>query len=169
MENIYPILDEPILEKDELDVEKLTDMMMDAEIDESKTALKCKQCGAVYKKPWTLKAHIKKKHESQPISLKCGQCEEMFTTQKNLNAHIKLLHPILFVCVVRKEVFFDGASLAAHNRTHPKVFTCDECTEVFNDKTSLNNHKKIHFVCNICQRNCESKYKLNRHLKSHKV
>ena len=106
----------------------------------------CEECGANYKRPWTLKAHMKKKHnfaeECEKKSYKCDQCNEFFS---------------------------DNKSLAKHLKTHEMIYVCEECKEVFLAKSNLSKHMKSHLVCGICTRVCESKYYLNRHIRSHKV
>ena len=52
----------------------------------------CKECGNSYKKPWTLKAHMKKKHREsdEPVIQKlhvCKVCEEVFVSKIALRSH----------------------------------------------------------------------------------
>jgi len=132
--------EETTLEDDFVDgLEKLT--LEPAKKEES---LDCKVCGAKYKKPWTLKSHMKNKHganESEPVTFKCDICDAFLSDKKRLDNHMK---------------------------THEKIFVCSDCQEVFFDKISLTSHFKTHLICTICERKCESKYSLSRHMKSHK-
>ena len=104
---------------------------------------KCDDCGAKYKKPWLLKSHMKKKHETVPEVdvYKCNECEASFDSQRNLNRHVK---------------------------THEKLFDCVECGEVFLSKSELKIHSKVHIVCKICGKPFNTDYLLKRHVKSHK-
>ena len=100
-------------------------------------------CGAKYKKPWTLKNHMKKKHNQiLEESHKCEECNAIFFDKKHLRNHLKI---------------------------HEKIFVCDQCKEVFLKKVELNQHSKSHIVCHVCEKVCETEFLLRRHLKSHKI
>ena len=83
-------------------------------------SLDCKVCGAKYKKPWTLKLHMKNKHganESEPVTFKCDICDAFLSDKKRLDNHMKTYEKI-FVCSDCQEVFFDKISLTSHFKTH---------------------------------------------------
>ena len=65
--------------------------------------------------------------------------------------------------------FKDSKSLSSHAKSHEKLYVCDACQEVFLERADLTEHKKIHLVCKICSRSCETTYALTRHMRSHKV
>ena len=129
--------------EDEL-VEPFKDMSIETEVFKKEESFPCKECGAVYKKPWTLKQHMKKKHEiTEELSeFNCNLCDAVFHDQSKLTKHVKI---------------------------HAKIFVCQECKEVFFEKGDLNKHVKTHLVCKVCSRVCESQFYLNRHIRSHKI
>ena len=47
--------------------------------------LECAECGAKYKKPWTLKAHIIKKHG---LANKCEVCDALFQDVEEYKSHM---------------------------------------------------------------------------------
>ena len=102
----------------------------------------CMECGLVYKKPWTLQTHLKKKHnftENRPV-FTCDECGAEFA---------------------------DTNHLSKHKKTHEKIFVCKKCEEVFFAKKEFNDHMKTHLVCDVCSRVCTSEYLLKRHVSSH--
>jgi KRAB domain-containing zinc finger protein len=104
----------------------------------------CLECGAVYRKPWTLRTHMKKKHnftENEPV-FTCEECDANFR---------------------------DMNHLSKHKKTHEKIFVCKKCEEVFFSRKEINDHMKIHLVCDICARVCNSEYLLKRHISSHNL
>ena len=111
----------------------ITDALNSLNIKE--TVLTCDDCGATYKKPWTLKNHRIKKHGKADIGNQDGESE-------NASAQIK---------------------------SQQKLFVCKECQEVFFEKNCLVEHKKVHLVCKVCSRSCDSTYALTRHIRSHKL
>ena len=102
----------------------------------------CPECGAIYKKPWTLKTHMQKKHNfvEAAKTFTCDECSSSFGDMKHLKEHAKI---------------------------HEKLFVCDKCEEVFFEKKDLNKHAKSHIVCEICGKPWDSQYLLKRHMKSH--
>ena len=109
---------------------------------QSQDIFPCIECGANYKKPWTLKAHMKKKHgmeEEIKKLFECSDCNVTFETKSYLQKHVKV---------------------------HEKIFVCSECKEVFLKKVALNKHSKLHNICKICERIFETPYLLKRHIKS---
>ena len=160
---------EELHEKQEF--EELLEKLSEVDLEEPPSSdLKCTECGAVYKKTWTLRNHMKKKHSYQDhVSHECDKCTLQFADSKSLSTHVKSYHPKIFVCDICMEVFLDKASLTAHVKTHPKVYICKECKEVFPDQNSLKCHRRTHYVCNVCKRVCDTKYYLDRHMKSHKI
>ena len=85
-------------------------------------SLSCGECGAKYKKPWTLKTHMSKKHG----------------IAKHEQMHDKIL-----VCEECKEVFYDKVSLTKHVKYH---FVCQICKRVCDSKYALNRHIRSHKV-----------------------
>ena len=112
--------------------------------DEKEDIFPCSECDDIYKKPWTLKTHLRKKHNisKDALEFKCDICEEVFPDQNNLSKHKKI---------------------------YQTIFACQECKEVFFSKKDLTNHKKSHLVCRICTRVCDTKFLLNRHIANHKL
>lgn len=144
------------------DIEKQMDNLAIHNVEDSEAKLFCKQCGATYKKPGNLKAHIKKKHENQH---KCDICNLSFDDIEALKEHVES-HS--YSCNICEETFSSSRSMQRHVQGHAKIFVCEECKEVFLDKKSLSSHMKCHLVCQICKRNCDSKFQLKRHILSHK-
>ena len=105
-------------------------------IEDSLEAFVCKLCNAVYKKSWTLRTHMRKKH-NEDNSFNCDQCSSTFS---------------------------DAKGLAVHAKSHERIFVCDMCEEVFFDKSKLTMHKKKHLICKICNRVCDNTYALTRHI-----
>ena len=114
-------------------------------IEDSLEVFVCKLCAAVYKKSWTLRTHMRKKHNEEN-SFNCDQCSLTFSDAKGLEVHV-----------------------AVHAKPHERIFVCDICEEVFFDKSKLTVHKKKHLVCKICNRVCDNTYALTRHIRSHNV
>ena len=128
---------------EENDVETLTSGISKLSIPGEKENLKCEQCGATYNKPWTLRNHMKNKHNLEVKEThECNTCQKEFST---------------------------SAKLEKHKQSHERNFVCDLCDEVFMEKLLLTQHKKEHLVCKICSRSCENTYALTRHVRSHKV
>ena len=120
------------------------DMFTGLNIDaKSVEAYLCLECGNIYQRSWTLKSHMKKKHN---LTLE----EESFN------------------CEVCNTIFFDKKHFRNHVKIHEKFFVCYQCKEVFLKKSELTRHAKSHFVCQDCGKVCESEFLLRRHLKSHK-
>jgi hypothetical protein len=122
----------------------------------------CDECGAKYKKPWTLKQHVMNKHQSQH---KCEKCDLCFMDAKHLKDHMTE-HNIY--CSICDKNFANASSLTRHLKVHDKMIVCDYCKEVFNDKKRMKDHMKCHFVCQICKKNCETKLQFNQHSLMHK-
>ena len=100
--------------------------------------LKCKICGAEYKKIGYLKTHMTKKHGTK-TTLQCETCQENFDSKRSLERHIQTEH----------------------------VFACSECKETFTSKSNLDTHLLNHFSCNICNKAFDKKWKLTKHAKCH--
>ena len=81
----------------------------------------CDNCGAVYKKPWTLRNHIKKEHGKES------------TTSSN----------VLFVCDECKEVFLDHEQFSEHKKTH---WICKTCGRTCDNNHALKRHMRSHRV-----------------------
>ena len=149
--------------------ESVLDQFSAIDLDGDGMKLTCKECNTTYKKEWTLRNHMNKKHgHNNPGPCECDKCYEIFNNMKNLSDHIKSTHAI-HICEFCEEVFFRKSDLKTHIQTHTKLFPCSECQLKFPDKAILKEHRKEHFICNICARKCESEYYLDRHRKSHKV
>ena len=131
-------------------------------ITESEESLICTECGVSYKKPWTLKAHMLKKHGEKD---KCTICNASFEEPGQLKKHMSV-HS--FSCNICDKILSDARSLQRHLKVHDKLFVCEECKEVFLEKNNLNEHVKTHLVCSVCQRTCENKQQLKRHFSTHK-
>lgn len=121
----------------------------------------CLECGAKYKKPWTLKAHINKKHAQE---ITCRDCNLDFKDVQELEVHMASHNKICNIC---DKVFSSEWNLQRHIKIHDKIFVCEECKEVFLDKKSFTEHQKLHLVCNICKKHFGSKTQLKRHIMTH--
>ena len=84
---------------------------------------KCNECGSEYKKPWTLKNHIKKKHGEANLS-GSGQTVERF-----------------HVCKVCSEVFSSKLALIDHQKLH---LSCQICGRTCESKFALKRHIMCH-------------------------
>ena len=115
----------------------------------------CSECGANYKKPWTLKAHISKKHKPEN---KCQDCNLIFKDVEELDAHMETHKKICNIC---EKVFSNDWNLQRHIKIHDKIFVCEECRNVFLDKKTFKEHEKLHLVCTICKKSFQSFQRLS--------
>ena len=122
----------------------------------------CNECGAKYQKPWTLKAHVKKKHGKGGKCVTCGVVYEDSESLKDHECSNEM------VCPTCKTDFPNQWNLKRHMKIHDKVEVCKDCKEVFLTKNELSVHIKTHLVCDICQKQFEAKSKLTRHLSTHR-
>ena len=92
---------ESLLLKTKADIsDDVIDIFQDMEInDEKEDIFPCSECDNIYKKPWTLKTHLRKKHNisKDGLEFKCDICEEVFPDQNNLAKH-KKIHQTIFAC-----------------------------------------------------------------------
>ena len=104
---------------EEADLASITNTMKNLEINQQ--SLICDDCGAVYKKPWTLKNHMKKKHGKDSTDISTA----------------------VFVCDDCKEVFLDSEELSEHRKTH---WICKICGRACDSNFLLKRHMKSHRV-----------------------
>ena len=142
--------------------EEMSNLQIVGSVEETSDKLVCPHCGAGYKKPGNLKAHMKKKHENQH---NCDLCNLSFANIDELKKHSET-HSHL--CTICEKSFSTASSLQRHVKSHNKIFVCDQCKEVFFEKKALADHNKSHLVCQICKRSCDSKFLLKRHILFHK-
>ena len=127
---------------DSVSVEKMDELAEKLNIDLNiSTEIKCEICGAKYKKIGFLNAHMKKKHDLNTLEgSPCDLCEENFENSTRLQDHIATCHQI----------------------------KCPQCDIIFNSTASLKQHLTEHsYVCIVCGKSFEKKWKLNKHVKSH--
>ena len=123
---------------------------------------KCEICDAKYKVPWTLKAHMVKKHQAKYA---CKICNEVFDHKMAHDIHTAI-HT--FPCDICQAVLADEWSLIRHKKVHSQLLVCKHCSEVFLEKSALEDHVVTHLSCDICGKEWDSVKKLNRHILSHK-
>ena len=122
-------LDEP----DELDsltplLQNLGISTSDDPLPEKDATLKCPPCPFTYKKPWTLRTHLRKKHDI---------IEEEATKEPK------------FTCEICMESFRLESEYEEHKPVH--MFVCKICNERFWRESEYEAHKPIHVICDICQ------------------
>ena len=133
--NDIPDYERNLLERnEEKEVNDLEVAMTSMNI-EDKSDFVCDICGAKYKKPWTLKSHVIKKHGVK----RCDICNETFTDEADLNVHMEV-HSL--VCSICDKRFPNPFNLKRHMKIHDQVFVCTLCKEVFLDRKSYTAHKK---------------------------
>lgn len=118
-------------------------------------ALECEQCGAKHKKPGFLIAHIENKHREE-----CLERNDSIPPGSSLKVD--------FPCDICGKILSKQSNLTKHMKTQHKSHECDSCMESFSNKVALNEHYWIHPICNVCQKEYDTKYKLKRHMGTHK-
>ena len=76
-------------------VANLVEVLGDLDIGCTGSSLKCKYCGAQYKKQWTLNSHITKKHSEQN---ECTVCQTLFSTKEELQHHMTSHNMVCETC-----------------------------------------------------------------------
>ena len=99
----------------------------------------CNDCGGGFKSEGYLKLHRERKHGEVVKPHKCNECDKILQSKRNLEDHVKKLHR-----------------------------TCKQCDLTFEIGADLLMHKKVHTTCSVCSIDMVTKYRLERHLKTHK-
>ena len=98
----------------------------------------CSDCGGAFKSEGYLQLHRERKHGDVIKPFMCSECNKILQSKRNLEEHIRKVHR-----------------------------TCKICKECFKSENELMIHKKTHTVCPECNVDMMTKYKLDRHLKTH--
>ena len=95
-------------------------------------------CGCGFKSAGYLANH-KKKHGEVLKPFLCEECDKILKSKRNLEDHIRKMHR-----------------------------TCKHCAEIFENAGQLELHRREHTTCVICDVDMRTKYKLERHMNTHK-
>ena len=98
----------------------------------------CDVCGCGFTSAGYLANH-KQKHGEVVKPFLCEECDKILKSKRNLEEHIRKIHR-----------------------------TCKHCDEIFENGSQLELHKREHTTCAICNVDMRTKYKLERHMNTHK-
>ena len=119
------------------DLENLTEKIKSLEIDEQ-TLHVCEDCGSGFTSKGFLDKHKEKKHGEILKPFMCSECNKILKSKRNLEDHVNKLHR-----------------------------SCKSCSKKFENSKDLEEHRRTHTTCSICDVDMKTKYKLDRHMKSH--
>ena len=124
------------------EIEELSEEIDSLSITGHKPKFKCQICNSGYNMEGYLKRHIEEKHNEAKQIFDCPECEKKLTSKRNLENHIVNFHR-----------------------------TCKQCkpSKSFSTKEELISHKSIHTYCKECDTDMKTKYKLERHMKTHQT
>jgi hypothetical protein len=95
------------------------------------TVQNCPECDKTFKRPDTLRTHIRVTHEGRPLEEKeCPECGKMIIL-KYLNQHIAMNHGTEEIpCERCDKIFSSKPALKHHQSTCNNYVKCDECGKV---------------------------------------
>ena len=100
----------------------------------------CADCGGSFTSKGYLEQHMGKKHGEVIKPFMCTECSKVLQSKRNLEDHIQKMHR-----------------------------TCKPCDKMFVNGEELHEHKREHTTCSVCKMYLKTKYKLERHMKTHEV
>ena len=135
----------------ELDLTEISKMSLEDDIQEVTTKIKnvaidkpnefiCDDCNGTFASKGYLDNHREKKHGEVIKPFICTECDKILQSKRNLEDHIQKLHR-----------------------------TCKPCNKMFLNGAALEEHKREHTTCGVCKMYLKTKYKLERHMKTHEV
>jgi PR domain zinc finger protein 5 len=82
----------------------------------------CDLCQLNFASKYSLKAHIKSKHDENPKNFACSFCEKAFATKGQLTVHLRShTKEKVFKCTVCEKAFSHRESLITHATTHTGI------------------------------------------------
>lgn len=109
---------------------------------------KCELCPSKFTQEFSLKVHIRNKHENSPKEYNCVQCEESFKNELYLENHVLSVHEKRFdyKCEHCGKDFAVLEMLKRHIRWYHELknnteLKCDSCDKNMSNKLSLDRHK----------------------------
>ena len=141
----FSIVKAEVAEQEKMTIEAIDDLTNKIEIISLKKddpKYKCTLRDAGYSSEGYLKHHLNEKHQEAKTSYKCDECQKQLSSKRNLDNHVLSIHR-----------------------------TCKQCkpNAIFNTGIELERHTEEHKTCKLCMVNMKSAYKLERHMKTHKL
>ena len=99
----------------------------------------CDDCGGGFSSEGYLENHKEKKHGDIVKPFMCIECNKILKSKRNLEDHIQKLHR-----------------------------TCKQCNTKFENGADLELQRREHTTCTICKADMKTKFKLERHMNTHK-
>ncbi|XP_069585150.1 zinc finger protein 850-like isoform X1 [Ranitomeya imitator] len=134
---------------------------------------KCKECGKIFTRHFTLLQHSSVHTGERPFS--CKECGKSFRDGGYLKVHMRQhTKEKPYPCSECGKCFGQNSALVRHQRIHTdeKPFKCGECGKRFSDLSTFRHHQVIHtgekpFSCSFCGKKFTQKAHVKRHEKMH--
>ncbi|XP_075070347.1 uncharacterized protein LOC142159390 isoform X2 [Mixophyes fleayi] len=134
---------------------------------------KCKECGKIFTRHFTLLQHRTIHTGERPYS--CKECGKTFRDGGYLKVHMRLhTKEKPYKCLECGKRFCQNSAFMVHLRTHTdeRPFECKECGKSFSDRSTFRHHQRIHtgekpFTCSYCGKKFTQQAHVKRHEKIH--
>jgi len=159
---------------DGTEVLTLSELMESCELLDPVTNLySCTKCGALIKRRFNLKRHLK---SHLPNQIRCTICNQFFTSVAEKKKHFEVKHSSPHICHMCGATFQRGHDLnihlAKHGLTNNLAMKCpvERCSKTFFKRSMLMYHLNMHngckpFKCVHCAKEFYSEYTRNSHQK----
>ncbi|XP_063308973.1 uncharacterized protein LOC134609262 [Pelobates fuscus] len=138
-----------------------------------KEPYKCKECGKIFTRHFTLLQHQSIHTGEKPFS--CQECGKKFRDNNSLKSHMRShTKEKPYACLECGKRFSQPSSVVVHQRTHTdeRPYQCDDCGKSFSDRSTYRHHLRIHtgekpFSCSYCGKKFTQLAHVQRHEKIH--
>ncbi|XP_034530051.1 zinc finger protein 1-like [Notolabrus celidotus] len=137
--------------------------------------LTCPVCYKTFRKPRTVKRHIKSAHPTPEQVFRCDKCDKTFQAKWRLDQHYQA-HSIKkpYVCSHCGKGLSCPKVLETHMRLHTgeRPYACKLCDKKFDQKYTLTQHIRMHkgekpYLCSVCGKTFALKGALRVHTRQH--